>query len=206
MNPHRWIITALASGVLFGVIAGIGTYKASPAASAWAWGLYVGFLAASFVAVLWYALVAHRMADTAAQESRLNHQIFEASHRPSLEVIFAVGDTRFYQNEGNYTFPFQLYNHGSVPAVLVGWRGIVRRDGAIEVDGPLQDAGRSIFPTRTVNLAFSNVHGPQGPTPNGVEVEIVVTYRSSSVPEVTYTTRMVASGAGNWVPRFPEIA
>src|SRR5262245_16488942 len=116
MSVRWWVMAAVIAGLISGVFGGIGTYKANPAASAWAWGLYVGFLAATFVAVLWYAQETQGMARTAVEQVQLNRQIFEAANRPSIEVIFDPGIARFYQNEGNYNFPFRLYNHGSVAA------------------------------------------------------------------------------------------
>jgi hypothetical protein len=205
-TPRTWVGASIVAGVVSGVLAGVGTYRASPSASAWAWGLYVGFLAATFIAILWYALLTFGMALTANEQTRLSRQMFEAGHRPSIEVVLVPGEMRFYENEDNYVFHFDLYNHGSVPAVLAEWQGRVRRNAVVEVEGPLRDAGRTVFPTRQVHFHFSNApRGSPGPAVPNVEIEITVHYHAPSVPEVVYTTRMVTSQADNWLGRFPEI-
>jgi hypothetical protein len=127
MKPRLWVGAAVALGVVSGTIAGAGTYRASPSPSAWAWGLYVGFLAASFTAVVWYAVVTHGMANTVAEQTRISRQVFESTHRPSIEIIVPPRVAAFYQNENNYAFPFQLYNRGDVPAILVSWQVLCAR-------------------------------------------------------------------------------
>jgi hypothetical protein len=209
MSIRRWVTAAVIAGLISAIAAGIGTYKANPSASAWAWGLYVGFLAATFIAVLWYALETQGMARTAVEQVQLNRRIFEAAHRPSIEVIVDPGQGRFYQNQGNYAFPFRLYNHGPVAAVFVGWQGRVRSNDVVEVEHPLSDAGRALFPTREAQFNFANATGPQFATPPTVEVEITVRYHAPSLPDVVYTTRMVATpmpaAPPLWRVTFPEI-
>jgi len=166
----------------------------------------VGFLAASFIAVVWYAVVTHGMANTVAEQTRISRQVFESTHRPSIEIIVPPGVTAFYENQNNYTFPFQLYNRGEVPAILVSWQGIVRQNGIPVLQGPLNDNGYTIFPTREPQFNFANVHGPQAPTPAGVEIEIVVRYHAPSAPDRIYMTRMNAlPPPPHWRYRFPEI-
>src|SRR5262245_2682943 len=148
MSARAWVTAAVIAGLISGVAAGVGTYKVSPAASAWAWGLYVGFLAATFIVVLWYALETQGMASTAVEQVHLNRRMFEAAHRPSIEIIVDLTQAHFYQDGNNYAFPFQLNNHGSVPALLDGWQGRVRRNGVVETEGLLNDAGLAIFPGR----------------------------------------------------------
>lgn len=148
---------------------------------------------------------ARTSASAAADQAHISRQIFEAAHRPSIEVMVDFNAARFFQNADNYTFPFRLHNHGSVPAILVGWRGTVRVTGHTEVLGPQRDAGYAIFPSRPMDLNFSNVHGPQGPTNAGADIEIAVQYHSPSAPGVVYTTRMVAAASDNWRATFPEL-
>lgn len=114
----------------------------------------------------------------------------------------------FFQNPGNYFFPFRLYNHGSVPAVLVGWQGMVRLNGQNQMPvGPPSGAGLAVFPGRDVNLNFNNVQGPRAPTPVGAELEITVEYRAPSAPALAYRTRVIGAwaGAGVWNIQFPEL-
>src|SRR5262249_48101374 len=146
-SPQAQVIAALA---------GVG----EAASGVWYARRYVGLTRDLARAASVQAEQARAAATAAADQAHIFRPGFEGAHRPSFAVILDFNATRFFQNAGNYAFPFRLHNHGSVPAVLIGWRGTVRVNGNVEVEGPLRDAGHAVFPQRPMELNFSNVHGP----------------------------------------------
>ena len=52
-HPRAWIVLVFV-GVAAAIVAGLTTHWARPSQSAWAYGIYMGLLALTLLAILWY--------------------------------------------------------------------------------------------------------------------------------------------------------
>jgi hypothetical protein len=71
-----------------------------------------------------------------AESTRL---IFEAAHRPYLQVLMYRGGSFFFEADF-YRFHYSIKNHGPVPAILTERHLIVRMDGQEVVRRPVPPA------------------------------------------------------------------
>ncbi len=120
------------------------------------------------------AEVSRQGAEAAADQARSTRLIFEAAHRPYLEV-------QLDPNSFFVTFEFRrllltVTNHGPVPALLENWEARFRQGPNAVGRSRTPEPGLCVFPGRAAPLRDEAGQGPEQPGPD-VDVEIEVTYR-----------------------------
>lgn len=130
-------------------------------------------------------------ADAAAAQAESTRLIFEAAHRPYLQVVMDRTSSFFYEADF-YRFHYTVENHGAVPAILTERHLIVRVDGQEVLRLQPAPESRAIFPGDEPRLDWDQFqHGRPQQTPQvPIEVECTVRYRGLS--GLTYMTRVVA--------------
>jgi hypothetical protein len=171
---------------------------------AWA-GVIVA--AAGVVVAIRYVILTRRLAEAAhvqATASRIAAQageaqaqstrlIFEAAHRPYLQVALH-GDSSFFFKPDFYRFFYTVKNHGPIPAILADRHLTVRMSGqeVLQLPPAAAVATRAIFPGGEIRVEWELFQQgkPQEWPLVPVEVECTVRYRGLS--GFTYMTRVVA--------------
>ena len=138
-----------------------------------------------------YARLTRRLADTARdqtaltkeiatetrRQARISQQVFEASHRPVLEVNLERGG---FVDDQHFGFHFTVKNHGSVPAINVRSTVVCRMDDKVVVERPSQ-VPHVLFPGEERSFsATSNTAYAVQPPPRGLRVEATVDYNSTA--------------------------
>jgi len=201
---------------------------------AWAWG-WIGanyqplavVLAALGVAVTWwYVRLTRRLATAAntaanaalqqaaaslvgakaaAEQARITRQMFEASHRPVLELTLHGFD--YFNTADSYRLDFDVKNHGQVPAILTESRLVVRQDAVVIVDRVAQGRGMCIFPSEEPEDLRFGEEGKDGAgqSPRStVEVELTVSYHGFD-DEVRTSRLAVVGNFDGWRRMLTEI-
>lgn len=130
-------------------------------------------------------------AEAAGQQAKATQLIFEAAHRPYLDVV--IQPWSFYARPDFFDFAFLLTNKGPVPAILVACHAIVRLEGAVVAERPpdQRDAAVALFPGgEPEELVFKRGSGQIIPLQGNLELECRVEYRGFH--EARYVTRIVA--------------
>lgn len=125
---------------------------------------------------------ASRMAaNAAADQAHSTRLIFEAAHRPYLQVEM---DRRmsFFVRPDFFRLWFTLRNHGPLPAILADRHLTVRVDGRLVVERPPAptDSDRALFAGDEIPFQFDQIPPGAGAlveTLAGVEVDFAVGYR-----------------------------
>lgn len=175
MGARLWVASAVIVGLASAVVAGVGTYKASPSSSAWAWGLYVGFLGATFIAVLWYALLTHRMGVVQRQGAEVaNHPwLLAISLRP--DDVAADDGARF----GRHVAFLPITNTGRTPAllrgILVGVR-VERESSDCEILGGGDSDQRVLVPGDRVDVKLIDIKWLNAAPNPTVYLEVDINY------------------------------
>jgi len=162
----------------------------------------VGVAIAGVIAAAIYARLTRRLAESVRDQSALSKElatetrrqaevsqrIFEASHRPYLELML---DEAQFGDEEQFIFRFSAKNHGSVPAVQLRW-SVVLRDTDGRVVGDLASRiTQVVFPGAAVDFEAKRSEGAfSSKIPQGLRVEAKLDYRASSERE--YSTRFTA--------------
>jgi hypothetical protein len=140
------------------------------------------------------ARAALQQAQAATEQARITRQIFEASHRPILGLVFR--DSNFFRDPQVYRLDFVAKNYGQVPAILTESGLIVRHDGETLVDRPVPGRGRCIFPGGEADLEFTeypeHVVQDTGEERHVVDVELTVSY--TGFDDVVRTSRIALVG------------
>lgn len=149
---------------------------------------------------------ARTQAEAALRQAGVTQQIFQAAHRPYVEARIGP-EVSFFNGPDNFGYRFYFKNHGPVPAILTGWRAIVRhrREVVAERAPDEADAGISLFTGESRPVEFrrgtDNTILDQGEVS---EVEVVVEYRGLN--EARYVSRVVYSGRfQSWRKRIEQI-
>ncbi len=139
-------------------------------------------------------------AEAAADQARSTRLIFEAAHRPYLEV--RLDPSSFYIGPDLYRLDVTVKNHGPVPAILDRWQAVIRkaREKVAGIGPELLE--RCVFPDVEVPLQMAS--HPMAFTPGlppgevtEVGVEIDVTYRGfHAAPYRTYVS--LTGSHGQW--------
>ena len=165
-------------------------------------GVLVG-IAAVILAVVYARLThrltqaVHRLADLThaigretQREADVGRQIFEAAHRPYIEVTL---EDAFFVRADLYRARFEMANHGTLPAVGITWTVTISHEGQqIATEG--STAMRVLFPGGTrvfvldQGLEADTMEPPAGDTAIAVEVQ----YASASGR--AYATRATFEG------------
>jgi len=100
------ILISSGIGVIFGLLAGVATFKAAPTASAWATGISAGAYAATLVAVLWYSLETQAMRRAIVRQTEMSVRPFlvagiEARPLNPLATLTAYEDLLVIRNIGS---------------------------------------------------------------------------------------------------------
>jgi hypothetical protein len=122
----------------------------------WRWirenheGLQTIVTFAGVLAAVWFAVLTRRLARTAgvqaeaslrgssaaadqakaaADQAKITQSIFEAAHRPYVEI--AIDTWSYVYRDDHFRLGFSLKNHGQVPATLIGWSVVVAANGNI---------------------------------------------------------------------------
>ena len=148
---------------------------------------------------------ARTQAEASLKQAQVTQRMFEASHRPYLNV---QPSRMLFLGRENFVFAFSLRNRGSLPAALVGWHATLSRNGETVAERRRDeaDAGVTIFPgySHEIEFQLGSGSGVVEPPPSSLEIEVVVEYRG--VPESHYTTRLSAdTRAGSWGARSLDV-
>jgi hypothetical protein len=150
------------------------------------------------------ATAAGIQAEAAKAQADITGLSFEAANRPHIEI--RAEENSFLFTTEHYSLRFVLENHGSVPAVLTGWRATVNlASGQHVVDRPHEpeDGGICIFPQRQVIVALQRGEGPEVPAPEA-RVDVTVEYRG--LPNSSYRIRSRFFGRRmQWKTEFVEV-
>lgn len=141
------------------------------------------------------ATAATDAARAAADQAVIARQIFEAAHRPYVELM--LSDSTRFDHAQAYEIGVQLQNHGPVPATLVDWDVTIRSSsGRLEtVENVLpQDVGRCLFPGRELTLRAARGAGYVTGT---VGAQLSVTVRYGGTPATRYKSRIVVEDRGD---------
>jgi len=162
----------------------------------------VGVAIAGVIAAAIYARLTRRLAESVRDQSALSKElatetrrqaevsqrIFEASHRPYLELML---DEAQFGDEEQFIFRFSAKNHGSVPAVQLRWSVVLRdNDGRVVAD-LASGITQVVFPRGGVDFEAKRAEGAfSSKIPQGLRVEARLDYRGPS--ERDYSTRFTA--------------
>jgi len=137
------------------------------------------------------AEASRRGAEAAADQARTARQIFEAGHRPYVEVW--LEEASFWTNEEFFRLRVKLKNHGPVPADIIRWQLVFRINGNIVGGFGPEDELRSVFPDREQTLeAYRGADAPEGRPSGPMEIEMNVRYRGGHDAE--YVTNAIMRG------------
>ncbi len=145
-------------------------------------------------AALEQAAASHRAAQAAAEQAHVTRQMFEASHRPYLEV--QIEQRSFYLRPDFFGLFLSVKNHGPVPAILLGWRAHIQTAERLTVhQQPPTDEGLCVFPGNTAELSCTGDgtgRMDEGPHPES-DIYVEVPYRGFH-REVRHETKIGATG------------
>src|SRR5262245_20393625 len=141
-----------------------------------------------------YAFLTRRLARTAARQveetgrqADVTQQMFEASHRPYVEID--IERASYVYRDDHFRLRFNLKNHGQVPATLIAWTASITTLGRARIlSDRLPDRGDEaicVFPGRDTLLDHQQGTGPEQAGP---EVEIHVTVQYSGRAGSAYHT------------------
>jgi len=156
-------------------------------------------------AALAQAEASRRGADAAAEQAYVTRQMFEASHRPYLEV--RVQGRTFYARPELMSVVVLVKNHGSVPAMLLGWRTDVRVGGQVIAHAESPDETGCIFPDskdKELECAVGKGWSEARLHPE-VDLDIEVAYRGFH-PGIRYKTTIGVTGrADEWTELYVKV-
>src|SRR5215471_12352918 len=116
-------------GVAAAIVAGLATHWARPTQSAWASGIYMGLLALTLVAILWYSFETRKLV-------RMQREASEIESHPWLHVAgwpiarqLSIEERMFSGDQS----ALPIKNVGRTPALLT--RISVAHDGQPDLDG-----------------------------------------------------------------------
>jgi hypothetical protein len=146
--------------------------------------------------VLWYTwetrrlrLESHDQVVASRDQADIARRMFEASHRPFVEVQFAKGS--YFERAQFYHLMYKLVNHGHVPAIVTTCQASVADDG-----NPvnLVSGHMVLFPDGDREIRHQGSEGGViNPTAPDVVVAINVKYSGAHAGS-SYETRLVARG------------
>jgi multidrug efflux pump subunit AcrA (membrane-fusion protein) len=149
------------------------------------------------------AQASRKGAEAAAEQANITRQIFEAAHRPYLQIEMDR-ESSFFEDPDFFRLLFTLKNHGPVPAILAERQVTVKEEGQLVAErrpAPT-DSNRALFAGEE-EIAFrfermrpgSSTRDRQRP---GIEVDCTVGYRAPN--NIPYVTRVVARSTetGQW--------
>jgi hypothetical protein len=142
-------------------------------------------------AALVQAEASRKGAEAAVEQARVTRKIFEAGHRPYVEVWLDSGS--FWTNPEFFRLHVKLKNHGPVPADIIKWQAVFRTGSeTVGGFGP-EDELLSVFPDREQTLeARVGADAPEGRPPGPMEIELNVRYRGAHDAE--YVTNAIIRG------------
>ncbi len=113
MPGRAWLFIAVAVGMAFGLIAGLGVALAAPRVSAWATGINAGLLAATFVAILWYSWETRKLLDSQSHSAEIaRHPWLSATALKIVQVNASDGEFPRFE------LRLSIDNHGQTPAYI----------------------------------------------------------------------------------------
>lgn len=165
-------------------------------------GVLIGIAAVIVAAV--YAGLTRRLARASRRQADLTNaiaretqrqadvgrQIFEAAHRPYIEVTL---EDAFFVRADHYRAQFEMTNHGMLPAVGITWTVTISHEGQqIATEG--STAMRVLFPggARVFVVDTGQENGAIEPSPGLTTIAVKVQYRGISGRE--YATRATLEG------------
>jgi hypothetical protein len=142
------------------------------------------------------AEASRRGAEAAAAQARTTQQIFEAAHRPYVEVWLDSGS--FWTSPEFFRLYVKLKNHGPVPADIIRWQAVFRiKDEIVGGFGPADEL-LSVFPDREQTLEGRvGVDAPEGQPPGPMEVELNIKYRGAHDAEFV-TNAIIRGQSHQW--------
>lgn len=138
-----------------------------------------------------------KAADAAADQALSTRLIFEAAHRPYLQV--EMDGVSFFTRPDRFLLWFTAKNHGPLPAILTDYHLTVKVDGRLIVERRREptESNRALFAGDDFPFRFEEP--PSGVSglieqSAGVEVDFAVGYRGFN--NTPYVTRMAAASPG----------
>ena len=124
------------------------------------------------------AEASRRGAEAAAAQARTTQQMFEAGHRPYVEA--RLDEASFGTRPDFYRLHVRVKNYGPMPADIIRWQLVFRREnGIVGGHGPVEEL-LSVFPNREQTLeARAGADAPEGHPPGPMEIEINIRYRGA---------------------------
>lgn len=154
----------------------------------------IGTLAAVAVAAI-YAFFTHRLWQATRAQAEITRRMFEASHRPYVQVKIDIES--FFNDPELYGLEFDIIHHGQVPAVLIGWAATITREQdrvRIERVSP-PDWRRTLYPggEKTIEvLAFTEGGAVINQSAPPIRTTFALRYRGSH--DTAYRTRVLIEG------------
>ena len=134
-HPRTWIVLVFV-GVAAAIVAGLTTHLARPSQSAWAYGIYMGLLALTLLAILWYSFETRKLV-------RMQREASELESHPWLHV---AGWPIPRQHDPLEEIVLPIQNVGRTPAQITKI-SVAYDDGPQNLNDALVNLGGDTNPT-----------------------------------------------------------
>ena len=133
-HPRAWIVLVFV-GVAAAIVAGLTTHWARPSQSAWAYGIYMGLLALTLLAILWYSFETRKLV-------RIQREASEIESHPWLHV---AGWPIPRQHDPLEEIVLPIQNVGQTPAQITKI-SVAYDDGPLNLNDTLVNLGGDTDP------------------------------------------------------------